>query len=71
MASLKWAPLPDGRPWWPAVVIGDPSALDKNRHPEALRFWNEQRACRGNDELNKDTLVLLCGLAPASDTDNG
>ena len=55
---LHWVPLPDGRPWWPGIVV-DLQALDPNKHSTAMSFWNTQIEKRGKDSLNRDVLVLL------------
>ena len=55
---VKWVPLPDGRPWWPGIVL-DRQSLDPERHASALEFWEKQRDMRGHDALNRDVLVLL------------
>lgn len=61
MSSLVWVPLPQGRAWWPGVVL-DAHELDPLKYAEAVTFWESMRSKRGRDPQNRDVLVLLYGV---------
>jgi hypothetical protein len=66
--NIYWVPLPNGRAWWPGIVL-DVNKLDRERHFLAISFFEQVRETRGKDLLNKDCLVLLCGVALSDSSD--